>query len=117
MLKDKKLLKKTNNAYLLLLQAPLDPRSTLCNWLFNRQFENEKSQSLKRHYKCVQLETVVPLSPQNENKVKSDVSRWLATVTAITANGGIITSLGSRLKIRIIVIHGKGFACNTTRVV
>ena len=24
-----------------LLQAQVDPRSTLCNWLFNRQFENE----------------------------------------------------------------------------
>ena len=34
----------------------------------------------------VQSETV-PLSPQNENKVKSNVSPWVATVTAITANG------------------------------
>ena len=76
---------KTNNAYLHLLQAQVDPRSTLCNWLLNRQFENKNSQSLK------------PLSPQNENKVKSNVSPWLATVTTITANGGIITSSGSSL--------------------
>ena len=51
-----------------LLQAQVDPRSTLCNWLFNRQFENENSQSLKRPDKCVQSETGVLLSPQNENK-------------------------------------------------
>ena len=76
---------KTNNAYLHLLQAQVDPRSTLCNWLLNRQFENKNSQSLK------------PLSPQNENKVKSNVSPWLATVTTITANGGIIASSGSSL--------------------
>ena len=88
---------KTNNAYLHLLQAQVDPRSTLCNWLLNRQFENENSQSLKRPDKCVQSDTVVPLSPQNENKVKSNVSLWLATVTTITANGGIITSSGSSL--------------------
>ena len=50
----------------------------------------------------------VPLSPQNKNKVKSNVSPWVATVTAITANGGIITSSGSSLKIRIIVIYMKG---------
>ena len=75
----------------------MDPRSTLCNWLLNRQFENKNSQSLKRPDKCVQSETVVPLSPQNENKVKSNVSPWLETVTTITANGGIITSSGSSL--------------------
>ena len=51
-----------------LLQAQVDPRSTLCNWLFNRQFENENSQSLKRPDKCVQSEMGVLLSPQNENK-------------------------------------------------
>ena len=55
-----------------------------------------------------------------ENKVKSNVSPWQATVKAITANGGIITSSGSSLEIRIIVIYGKGLeltdACNTTRV-
>ena len=121
MLKDKGLLKKTNNAYLHLLQAQVDLRSTLCNWLLNRKFENENSKSLKRADKCVQSETVVPLSPQNENKVKSNVSPLPATVTAITENGGIITSLGSSLKIRIIIeIYGKGLeltdACNTTRV-
>ena len=77
--------------------AQQDPRSTLSNWLLNRQFENKNSQSLKRPDKCVQSETVVPLSPQNENKVKSNVSPWLATVTTITANGGIITSSGSSL--------------------
>ena len=113
--------KKTNNAYLHLLQAQVDLRSTLCNWLLNRKFENENSKSLKRADKCVQSETVVPLSPQNENKVKSNVSPLPATVTAITENGGIITSLGSSLKIRIIIeIYGKGLeltdACNTTRV-
>ena len=63
---------KTNyNMYLHLLQAHVDPRSTLCNWLFNGQFENENSHSLKRPNKCVQLETVVPLSPENENKNKA----------------------------------------------
>ena len=61
---------KTNNMYLHLLQAHVDPRSTLCNWLFNRQFENENSHSLKRPDKCVQSETIVPLSPENENKKK-----------------------------------------------
>ena len=59
-----------DNACLHLLQAHEDPRSTLCNWLFNRQFENENSHSLKRFDKCVQSETVVPLSPKNENKKK-----------------------------------------------
>ena len=67
-------------------------------WLLNRQFENENSQSLKRPDKCVQSETVVPLSPKNENKVKSNVSPWLATFTAIIPNGRIITSSGSSLK-------------------
>ena len=84
--------------------------STLCNWLFNRQFQNENSQSLKGPDKCVQSETVVPLSPQNETKVKSNVSPSLASVTAVTTNGGIITSSGSSLKIRVIVIYMKGLA-------
>ena len=93
---------KKNNAYLHLHQAQVDPISTLCKWLFKRQFENENSQSLK----CVQselTETLVPLSPQNEDKVKRSVSSLLATVKAITANGGIITSSGC-----IIVIYMKG---------
>ena len=63
---------KTNyNMYLHLLQAHVDPTSTLCNWLFNGQFEKENSHSLKRPNKCVQLQTVVPLSPENENKKKA----------------------------------------------
>ena len=62
--------KKNYNMYLHLLQAHVDQRSTLCNWLFNGQFENENSHSLKRSDKCVQSETVVPLSPENENKKK-----------------------------------------------
>ena len=61
---------KTNNMYLHLLQAHVDPTSTLCNWLFNGQFEKENSHSLKRPNKCVQSETVVPLSPESENKKK-----------------------------------------------
>ena len=63
-----------DNAYLHLLLAHVDPRSTLCNWLFNRQFENENSHSLKRFDKCVQSETVVPLSPKNKNKKKTESS-------------------------------------------
>ena len=54
---------KTNNAYFHLLQAQVDPRSTLCNGLFNRQFENEDSQSVKWPDNYVQSETIVPLSP------------------------------------------------------
>ena len=50
--------------------AHVEPSSPLCKWLFDRQFENENSQSLKRAEKCVQAETVVPLSPKNENKKK-----------------------------------------------
>ena len=61
---------KTNNMYLHLLQAHVDPTSTLCNWLFNGQFEKENSHSLKRPNKCVQSETVVPLWPESENKKK-----------------------------------------------
>ena len=60
---------KMYNGYLHLLQAQVDPRSTLCNWLFNRKFKNENSQSLKWPDKCIQSEMVEPLSPQNENKV------------------------------------------------
>ena len=82
MLKDEGLTQKTNNAYLHRLEAQVDPRSTLSNWLFNRQFENENSQSLKQPDKCVQSKTVVLLSPQSESKVKSNVSPWLATFTA-----------------------------------
>ena len=61
---------KTNNAYLHLLQVHMNPRSTLRNWLFNRQFKNENSHSLKQPDKCVQLETAVPLSPKSKNKKK-----------------------------------------------
>ena len=57
------------NGYLHLLQAQVDPRSTLCNRLFNRKFKNENSQSLKWPDKCIESEMVEPLSPQNENKV------------------------------------------------
>ena len=54
MLKDKGLVKKTNNAYLHVLQAEVDSRlSTLCNRLLNRKFKNDNSQSLKRPDKCV----------------------------------------------------------------
>ena len=69
---------------------------------FNRQYKTEDSQSLKRPDKCVKSETVVPLSPQNEKKVKRNVSSWLATVMAITANGAENKPSVSSLKIRII---------------
>ena len=72
---------KTNNAYLHLLQLHMDPRSTLCNWLFNRQFKNENSHSLKQPDKCVQLETAVPLSPKNKNK-----KSWVKHVKTIAGN-------------------------------
>ena len=85
--------------------SKVDPRSTLCNWLFNRKFESENSQSLKRRGKCVQSGKVRHKTKTNS---ESNVSPWKATATAITANGAIITSSGSSLKIRIIVIYMKG---------
>ena len=48
---------------------------------FNRQFANENSHSKKRFDKYVQSETVVPLSPKNENK-----KSWVENVETIAGN-------------------------------
>ena len=51
---------KTNDAY---ASPSRTSESVIGSLTLARQFENEDSQSLKRPDNCVQLETVVPLSP------------------------------------------------------
>ena len=85
---------KTNNAYLHLVQAQVADKTRISPNPWNGPI------------KSFQSWTVVLLSPQNENKGKSNVSPWLETFSAITANAeGIITSSGFSLRIRITVIY------------